>query len=53
MKVNSIDAAVLSAAANIYVDEASQAVNTIVLKAVGTKPTVAIPIILTALNDFT
>jgi hypothetical protein len=46
---NSLDNAVRKAAsdADIVIDQASQAANTIVLKALGTKPTVALPVILT------
>jgi hypothetical protein len=53
VKLNSADSAVISAAAaaEIDVDDASQAANTIVLKARGTKPTVAIPIKIISLSD--
>jgi hypothetical protein len=48
LKLNSLDTAVrkVAADADIVADDSLQAANTIVLKAYGTKPTVALPVIL-------
>jgi hypothetical protein len=53
IKLNSTDDAVVKAvaAADMYADDSSQAANTIVLKARGTKPTVAIPVRVISLTD--
>jgi hypothetical protein len=53
VKLNSSDSAVAAAAAaaEIDVDDASQAANTIVLKAYGTKPTVGLPVKIISLSD--
>jgi hypothetical protein len=53
IKLNSADDAVVKAvaAADMYADDSSQAANTIVLKARGTKPTVAIPVRIISMTD--